>query len=111
MPGEIVTGVRLPVPHRAAFVKFPNPASRFALAGVFVAEGTHEVRVAVTGAAPCVFRWTAAEEHLSGSFDPPALAGLTLAAAGLNSDLHADAVYRANLVAVMARCAVAKALA
>jgi aerobic carbon-monoxide dehydrogenase medium subunit len=108
--GEIVTRVRFPIPQRAAYVKFPNPASRFAIVGVFVALTDGVARVAVTGAAPCVFRWTEAEQRLSRSFTSAALDGLAMRGARLNSDLHADPAYRAHLVAVMTRRSVRKAL-
>ncbi len=110
-PGEIVTSVAFPIPRRAAYVKFPNPASRYAIVGVFLAETETGVRVAVTGAGPCVFRLSAAEAALARAFAPQSLDGLRIAAAGLNSDLHAGAEYRAHLVAIMARRAVQQALA
>jgi carbon-monoxide dehydrogenase medium subunit len=100
-PAEIVTEVRFPIPHAAAYSKLSQPASRFALAGVFVARTAAGVRVAVTGAAPSVFRFHEAEELLAGRFDPGALAGLTLASEGLNSDIHASAEYRAHCVQVL----------
>jgi carbon-monoxide dehydrogenase medium subunit len=109
-PGEIVTSVTFPIPRRAAYVKFPNPASRYAIVGVFVAETAAGIRVAVTGAAPCVFRLSAAEQALAQSFTPAALDGLAIPAKGLNSDIHAAAPYRAHLVAVMARRAVQQVL-
>jgi aerobic carbon-monoxide dehydrogenase medium subunit len=110
VPGEIVTSVRFPIPHRAAYVKFPNPASRFAIVGAFAVLTAGGARVAVTGAAPCVFRWTEAEQRLSHSFTSGALDGIAMRATRLNSDLHADPAYRAHLVAVMTRRAVGKAL-
>ena len=109
-PGEIITAIRFPVPELAAYAKFGNPASRYALAGVFVAKTGGAVRVAVTGAAPSVFRATDIEAALSGSFDPSALERISIDASDLMSDIHADAEYRANLVMVMARRAVALAL-
>ncbi len=110
LPGEIITAVRFPLPRRAAYAKYRQPASRFALVGVFVSQTTQGVRVAVTGAAPCVFRYTAAEAALAGRFDAGALEGCTLDADGLNSDLHASAAYRAHSVVEMTRRAVAAAL-
>jgi carbon-monoxide dehydrogenase medium subunit len=109
-PGEIVTSVAFPMPRRAAYVKFPNPASRYAIVGVFVADFPTQVRVAVTGAGPCVFRWRAAEEALGRHFAPGALDGLSVPASGLNADLHADASYRAHLVPVMTKRAIVQAL-
>ena len=104
---EIVTAVEFPVPKKAAYAKFPNPASRYAMVGVFVADhGGGAVRVAVTGAGPCVFRHAAAEKALSAKFSADALAGVTTPAANLNSDMHATAEYRAHLVGVMAKRAV-----
>jgi len=109
--GEIVTRVDFRVPQKAAYVKFPNPASRYALAGVFVSRwpnGSEDgaVRVAVTGAGPCVFRAEAFEEALSSDFSPAALDGNVQPADGLNSDIHASAEYRAHLIAVLAKRAV-----
>jgi len=108
-PGEIITAVRFPVPEAAAYTKFRQPASRFALVGVFVAKFASGVRVAVTGAGPSVFRFQQAEAALSRRFDPAALEGIALDAKGLNSDIHASAEYRAHCVTVMARRAVAAA--
>ena len=106
---EIVTAVHFPKVDKAAYEKFPNPASRYSMAGVFVARSGNGVRVGVTGAGPTAFRWIDAENALAGNFSPAALDGLTLAADGLNADLHASAEYRANLVKVMAKRAVAAA--
>lgn len=110
-PGEIVVRVAFKPPSRAAYMKFRNPASRFALVGVFVSKKGSEVRVAVTGAGnQGVFRWKAAEEALGKRFNPKSLDGLKMDASGMNSDIHASADYRAHLVAVMTHRAVAKAL-
>jgi carbon-monoxide dehydrogenase medium subunit len=107
-PDEIITAVDFPIATRAAYAKFPNPASRFALVGVFVAQTANgDVRVAVTGAAPSVFRATAIEDALRQSFTPVAAKGVKVDANGLNSDLHGSAEYRAHLVSVMASRAVA----
>ena len=109
-PGEIITGVEFPVPTKAAYVKFPNPASRYAMVGVFVANGPKGVRVAVTGAGQNgVFRHAAFEKALAANFSPAALAGIATPADGMNSDIHGSAAYRAHLVDVMARRAVAAA--
>jgi len=109
-PGEVVTAVTFSIPRRAAYVKFPNPASRYAIVGVFVAETAPGVRVAVTGAASCVYRLAEAEHALTRSFTPGALDGLQVSPKGLNSDIHAGAFYRAHLIAVMAKRAVERAL-
>lgn len=105
--GEIVTEVRFPLPKRAAYVKFPNPASRYAVVGVFVAETAGGVRVAVTGAGPGVFRATNFEAALNGSLTAATLNGVTWPADDLNSDIHASAEYRAHLIGVLAKRAVA----
>lgn len=109
-PDELITEVRFPIPQRAAYAKFPNPASRFALVGVFVAQAADgSVRVAVTGAGPGVFRVAEMEAALNSQFAPDALYSIRVDADELNSDLHADAAYRAHLVGVMAKRAVAAA--
>ncbi|MGR3624293.1 FAD binding domain-containing protein [Pseudophaeobacter sp.] len=106
--GEIITGVRFPVPEVANYQKFLQPASRFALVGVFVAKYADGVRVAVTGASEeGVFRWTEAEAALSGNFSADALDGLTVAADGMMADIHGTKAYRAHLVGVLAKRAVA----
>ena len=107
-PGEIVVCVAFPVPKRAAYAKFPHPASGYAMTGVFIAETAKGVRVAVTGAGPGVFRWQEAESALKNNISTAALEGLAVDAENLNEDMHATREYRANLVAVMARRAVAK---
>ena len=110
MPGEIVTSVAFPVPEKAAYVKFPNPASRYAMVGVFVAKTADGVRVAVTGAGDGgVFRVPAYESALAANFSADAVADGAVAADGPVSDLHADAEYRAHLITVMTRRAVSAA--
>ena len=105
--GEIITGVDFPVPEKAAYVKFEQPASRFALCAVFVAKFGHKVRVAVTGASgDGVFRWTEAEAALATNFSRDAIAGLSLSGDGMISDLHGTAAYRAAMVKVMTSRAV-----
>ncbi len=105
-PGEIVTRIEFPVPTRAAYRKFPNPASRYAVVGVLIADFGGTIRVGVTGAGPCAFRASAIEDVLNQNLDPAALDGVEVPDAGLNSDLHASAEYRAALIKVMARRAV-----
>ena len=108
--GEIITEARFPVPEAANYQKFVQPASRFALVGVFVAKYSDGVRVAVTGASEDgVHRWSAAEEALSSNFSADALADLTVPADGLIADLHGTPEYRAHLVKVMTGRAVSAA--
>jgi aerobic carbon-monoxide dehydrogenase medium subunit len=109
-PGELITSVVFPIPKRAAYMKFKNPASRFALVGVLVADTGKGVRVAVTGAAPSVFRVPEMEKALAAKFAPESVANIKVSPDKLNSDLHAKADYRAHLVTVMARRAVEAAL-
>jgi len=108
--GEIVVRLLFPLPQRAAYMKFPHPASGYAMTGVFVAATKTGIRVAVTGAGPGVFRWSAAESALARKLDPAALDGLAVNAADMNEDFHATREYRANLVKVMAKRAVQKLL-
>jgi len=108
--GEIVTAVTLPVPEASHYEKFVQPASRFALVGVFVAKYADGVRVAVTGASEeGVFRWTEAEAALSANFSASALDGLSVRADGMIGDLHGTPEYRAHLIKVMTGRAVSKA--
>ena len=109
--GELITAIRFPQPRRAAYMKFRQPASLFALIGVFVAQTDAGVRVAVTGGGNGVFRHAGLEQALSRNFSPEAVAGVTIDAGELNGDLHGSAEYRAHLVGVMAQRAVAKAVA
>jgi carbon-monoxide dehydrogenase medium subunit len=107
-PGELITEVHFPIPERAAYAKFPNPASRYPMVGVFVAKFPAGVRVAITGAGQNgVFRHSEFEAALSKSYTPEALDGLTTPADDLNGDIHASAPYRAHLIGVMAKRAVA----
>ena len=109
-PDEIITKVQFPIARKAAYQKFKHPASGFALVGVFVAKRSSEIRVAVTGAgANGVFRVTSFEEALKKRFAAKSLEGLTVSPDGLNSDIHAGADYRAHLIGVLARRAVAAA--
>jgi aerobic carbon-monoxide dehydrogenase medium subunit len=110
-PAEIITKISFPVPKKAAYQKFRNQASRYALVGVFVAKRGSDIRVAVTGAGSNgVFRVKAFEEALKKRFAPKSLEGLTVPATGLNGDIHGSAEYRAHLIAVLARRAVAEAV-
>lgn len=110
-PGELVTAVSFPAGTRAAYAKFNQPASRFALVGVFVNQSAAGVRVAVTGAKACVFRCTPIEAALMRSFTPAAAKAVQVGTEGVSSDLHASAAYRAAMISVMASRAVAAALA
>jgi carbon-monoxide dehydrogenase medium subunit len=109
-PGELITSVSFPAPKRAAYMKFKNPASRFAIVGVFVADFGGKVRVGVTGAGPSAFRQAEMEKALSAKFAPESVAGIKVKADGLNNDLHASPEYRAHLITVMAKRAVQAAL-
>jgi aerobic carbon-monoxide dehydrogenase medium subunit len=104
--GEIITAVSYPIPDKSHYMKFPNPASRYAIVGVYVAKTGNNVRVAVTGAGPVVFRQKEMEAALSKNFSPDAIKDIKQPDKGLNSDIHASAEYRAHLVNVMARRAV-----
>ena len=106
--GEIVLRIAFPVPKRAVYEKFPHPVSGYAMTGVFVAETAGGVRVAVTGAGPGVFRWSEAEAALGKSMAVDAVAKLAVAADGMNEDIHASREYRANLVSVLTKRAVAQ---
>lgn len=107
---EVITAVTFTAPAKAGYAKFPNPASRYAMTGVFAAKGKDGVRVAVTGAGDDgVFRSKEIEAALAKKFEASALEGVTVPAKNLMSDIHASAEYRANLVVVMARRAVAAA--
>ena len=106
---EMITSISFPVPARAAYMKFPNPASRYAIVGVMVAQTGDGIRVAVTGAGAKAFRVAEMEQALTANFSADAVAGLSVSDDGFNSDIHASAQYRAHLVTVMAKRAVAAA--
>ncbi|KRC33322.1 xanthine dehydrogenase family protein subunit M [Acidovorax sp. Root219] len=108
--GELITAIRFPVPKRAAYLKFKQAASRFSLVGVFVAQTDAGVRVAVTGAASSVFRQQALEAALNKDFSVASAAGVKVDASDLNTDIHASAIYRANLISVQTQRAVAQML-
>lgn len=107
-PGELVVRISFPKPKRAAYEKFAHPASGYAMTGVFVAETNGGIRVAVTGAGPGVFRWSEAEAALAKAFNVAAVASLTMPAGDLNEDIHGSREYRANLVRVLTKRAVAR---
>jgi carbon-monoxide dehydrogenase medium subunit len=109
-PGEIITAVHFPIPEKAGYMKFAHPASGFAITGVMVAKSGSNVRVAVTGAGPSAFRVPDMEAALAKNFSPDAVANIKVDPAPLMSDIHASAEYRAHLVTVMAKRAVAQAL-
>jgi carbon-monoxide dehydrogenase medium subunit len=110
-PGELIVSVSFPVPQAAAYAKFKQPASRYAMVGVFVAKTSAGARVAVTGAASVVFRHAGLEAALTRDFSPAAVADVALDTAGINADLHASAEYRAQLIRVQTQRAVQQALA
>lgn len=108
-PGELVTAISFPIPEKAGYAKLRNPASRYSMTGVFVARGAKGVGVGVNGAGPCAFRQTEMEAALTANWSVEAVAGVKQAPDDLNSDIHGSAEYRANLVTVMAKRAVADA--
>lgn len=109
-PSELIVAVRFPQARRAAYAKFRNPASRYAVVGVFVAELRHGVRVAVTGAGPCVFSVAEMERALTQSFQPSSIEGSQPLFGDLNNDMHASSEYRAHLISVCARRAISSAI-
>jgi len=108
--GELITAIRFPIPKRAVYEKLRQKASHFPLVGIFLAQYDGGVRVAVTGAGNGVFRHKGLEDALNKSFTPESAAGVKIDSADLNTDLHASAAYRANLISVLTQRAVAKAL-
>ena len=108
-PGEVIAAITFPLGATAAYEKFRNPASRYAMVGAFVARTAGEVRVAITGAAGVVFRFTEMEEVLRKSFTAESADGVVMSSDGLNGDMHASAAYRAKLVTVMTSRAVTAA--
>jgi carbon-monoxide dehydrogenase medium subunit len=108
-PGELITAVRFPIPSKAAYAKFRQPASRFALVGVFVALTPGGPRVAVTGTGNGVFRHKGLEEALAGSFTPEAVKDVKIDASEISGDLHASAAYRAHMITVQTQAAVRQA--
>jgi carbon-monoxide dehydrogenase medium subunit len=110
-PGELIRSVEFPIPRRAAYRKFPNPASRYAVVGVFIADVGGRIRVGVTGAGPCAFRDAGLEAALAQRLDLASVDAAAIDSSRFNADMHASAEYRANLVKVMARRAVADLIA
>lgn len=108
--GELITAIRFPIPKRAVYEKLRQKASHFPLVGVFLAQFDNGVRVAITGAGNGVFRHKGLEEALAKSFTPESAAAVKIDSSELNSDLHASAAYRANLISVLTQRAVAKVL-
>jgi carbon-monoxide dehydrogenase medium subunit len=108
-PDELLVAVEFPIPEKAGYANMRNPASRYVMAGAFVAKTGGQVRVAINGAGPCVFRQDAMEAALAGNWSAAAVAGVKQDASDLNSDIHGSAEYRAHLVTVMAKRAVAAA--
>lgn len=108
--GELITEIIFPIPDAAGYLKFPNPATRYALVGVMVSKSASGVRVAVTGAGPCVFRVPALEDALSAAFSPESIIDGAVPADDLNNDIHASREYRASLISVIARRAVSAAI-
>ena len=104
--GELIEAIEFEVPEKSAYAKFPNPASRYAIVGVYVAKLKKEIRVAVTGAGSCVFRSKELETALSSNFSPSTIDGVNISDKGLNSDIHASSEYRAHIIKVMTRKAV-----
>ena len=104
--GELIESIEFEVPEKSAYAKFPNPASRYAIVGVYVAKLKKEVRVAITGVESVVFRCKKIEEALSNNFSPSAIDNITISSKGFNADIHASAEYRAHIIKVMAKKAV-----
>ena len=107
--GELIEAIEFKVPVKSSYVKFPNPASRYAIVGIYVAKLKKEVRVAVTGVESCVFRCKKLEGVLSSDFSPSSIDKISISSKGFNADIHASAEYRANLIVVLAKKAVTNA--
>jgi len=108
--GEMITSVSFPIPEKAGYMKFPNPASRYCIVGVMVSQSGGNVRVGVTGAGACAFRVPEMEAALAANFAAASVANISIPDADLNSDIHASSEYRAHLVTIMAKRAVAEAV-
>jgi len=105
--GELIEAIEFEVPEKSSYAKFPNPASRYAIVGVYVAKLKKEVRVAITGVESCVFRCKKLEDALSSNFSPSTIDNVNISSKGFNTDIHASAEYRAHLISVLAKKAVA----
>ena len=104
--GELIEAIEFEIPEKSAYAKYPNPASRYAVVGVYVAKLKKEVRVSITGASSCVFRSKELESALSGNFSPSVIENVNISSKDFNSDIHASADYRAHMIKVMAKKAV-----
>ena len=104
--GELIEAVEFEIPEKSSYSKFSNPASRYAIVGVYVAKFKKEVRVAITGAASCVFRSSELEDALLNNFSPSAIDSISISSKDFNSDIHASAEYRAHIIKVMTKKAV-----
>ena len=104
--GELIESIEFEVPEKSAYAKFPNPASRYAIVGIYIAKLKKEIRVAVTGVESCVFRCKKLEDALTNNFSPSAIDNVTISSKGFNTDIHASAEYRAHIIKVMAKKAV-----
>ena len=104
--GELIETIEFEIPEKSSYAKFPNPASRYAIVGVYIAKLKNEIRVAITGVESFVFRCKKLEEALSNNFSPSAIDNVNISSKEFNEDLHASAEYRAHLVKVMAKKAV-----
>ena len=104
--GELIEAVEFEVPEKSSYAKFPNPASRYAIVGIYVAKLKKEIRVAVTGVESCVFRCKKLEDALSNNFSASAIDNVNISSKGFNADIHASAEYRAHIIKVMAKKAV-----
>ena len=104
--GELIEAVEFEVPETSGYAKFPNPASRYAIVGVYIAKLKKEIRVAITGVESCVFRCKKIEDALSNNFSPSAIDNINISSKGFNADIHASAEYRAHIIKVMAKKAI-----
>ena len=104
--GELIESVEFEIPEKSSYAKFPNPASRYAIVGVYIAKLKEEIRVAVTGVESCVFRCKKIEAALTDNFSESSIDNINISSNGFNSDIHASAEYRAHIIKVMAKKAI-----